>query len=191
MIVNQKELASVLGITSRRIRMLREDGFFPTVENGRGYKLEKCVQEYIEYKVKAEAKTGSSIDVEKEKAEHERLKKEITKLKLRKMKKELHTAADVEMFLSEMLVNFKNRLLSIPNKVAVQVIGENDINRITNLLLDELVGALEELSEYDPEAINKESPSMNNYDDEEENDDDEDDDDIEDVPESEDEISLM
>lgn len=185
MVVNQKELANVLGISSRRVRQLREDGFFPTVENGRGYKLEKCVQEYIEYKVKAEVNMGTSIDKEKEQAEHERLKKEITKLKLRRMKKELHAAADVEMFLSEMLINFKNRLLSIPNKVAIQVMGETDINRIIKLLTEELVGTLEELSEYDPDVINKENPI--DYD--EEDDDYEEDD--EGLPDEKDEVSIL
>lgn len=186
MIVNQKTLANVLGISSRRVRQLREDGFFPTVENGRGYKLETCVQEYIEYKVKAETNTRTLIDKEKEQAEHERLKKEITKLKLRRMKKELHAAADVEMFLSEMLINFKNRLLSIPNKVAVQVMGETDINRIIKLLNDELISTLEELSEYDPDAINRENTI--DYDEEEGEDEEEEDDEF---PDEEDEISIL
>ncbi len=85
--VNQKELATILGITSRRVRQLREEGFFSFAENGKKYSLEKCVQEYIEYKVKAETNSGTSIDVEREKAEHEQIKKNISKLKLRKLKK--------------------------------------------------------------------------------------------------------
>ena len=54
MVVNQKELAQCLGITSRRVRMLREEGLFQSEEKIRGYRLENCVQEYIEYKVNAE-----------------------------------------------------------------------------------------------------------------------------------------
>jgi phage terminase Nu1 subunit (DNA packaging protein) len=189
MIVNQKLLASVLGISSRRVRQLREDGFFFCVENGKGYHLEKCVQEYIEYKVNAEMKKGTSIDKEKEQAEHERVKKEISKLKLRRMKKELHAAADVEMFLSEMLSNFKNRLLAIPNKVAIQIMGESDINRIIKLLTEELIDTLEELSEYNPDAINKESPS-NYYDEDEDEEDDEEEED--DIPDRKaDEVSIL
>jgi len=187
MTVNQKVLSNVLGISSRRVRQLREEGFFFFVDNGKGYHLEKCVQEYIEYKVNAETKRGTSIDKEKEQAEHERVKKEISKLKLRKMKKELHAAADVEMYLSEMLMNFKNRLLSIPNKVAVQVMGETDINRIIKLLTGELIDTLEELSEYDPDTINKERPSE--YGEDEDEDEDEEDDDN--IPEGNDDISLM
>ncbi|AIY81962.1 phage DNA packaging Nu1 family protein [Clostridium botulinum 202F] len=158
--VNQKELANILGITSRRVRQLREEGFFSFAENGKKYSLEKCVQEYIEYKVKAETNMGTSIDREKEQAEHEQIKKNISKLKLRKLKKELHEASDVELFLSEMLINFRNRLLSIPSKVAVQILGEEDINRIIEILQKEMYETLEELSEYNPDKINREK----NYD---------------------------
>lgn len=163
--VNQKQLANILGITDRRVRQLREEGFFSFAEGGKKYNLEKCVQEYIEYKIKTETNRGTSIDVEKEKAEHEQIKKNISKLKLRKLKKELHEASDVELFLSEMLVNFKNRLLSIPNKVAVQVLGEQDINRIISLLNKEMIETLEELSEYDPDKVNQEK-DIYEYDDE-------------------------
>ncbi len=158
--VNQKELANILGITSRRVRQLREEGFFSFTENGKKYSLEKCVQEYIEYKVKAETNTGTSIDREKEQAEHEQIKKNISKLKLRKLKKELHEASDVELFLSEMLINFRNRLVSIPSKIAVQILGEEDINRIIEILQKEMYETLEELSEYNPDKINREK----NYD---------------------------
>ncbi|MDU6040073.1 hypothetical protein ACQPUL_08385 [Clostridium butyricum] len=168
--VNQKQLASILGISARRVRQLREDGFFSFVENGKMYNLEKCVQEYIEYKINSETNKSTSVDVEKEKAEHEQIKKNISKLKLRKLKKELHEAVDVELFLSEMLINFRNRLLSIPSKVAVQVLGEQDINRIISLLNKEMIETLEELSEYDPDKVNREKPS--DYDDEVEEDDD-------------------
>ncbi|CAI3712442.1 Phage DNA packaging protein, Nu1 subunit of terminase [Clostridium neonatale] len=169
--VNQKELGNILGITSRRVRQLREEGFFSFAENGKKYNLEKCVQEYIDYKIKLETK-GISIDVEKEKAEHEMIKKNISKLKLRKLKKELHEASDVEMFLSEMLVNFRNRLLSIPNKLAVQVLGEQDINRIIALMNKEMLETLEELSGYDPDKINREE-NINEDEEEEEDDEDE------------------
>lgn len=163
--VNQKQLANILGITDRRVRQLREEGFFSFAESGKKYNLEKCVQEYIEYKIKTETDRGTSIDVEKEKAEHESIKKNISKLKLRKLKKELHEASNVEMFLNEMLINFRNRLLSIPSKVAVQVLGEQDINRIISLLNKEMIETLEELSEYDPDKVNNEK--YINYEDDE------------------------
>ena len=166
--VNQSELANILGITNRRVRQLKEEGFFQLVENSRKYHLESCVQEYIAYKVKAEMGKGTSEEIDKIKAEHEVVKKDISKLKLRRLRKELHEASDVEFFLSNMLVNFRNKLLSVPSKVAVQIIGEEDVNRITELLKREMVETLEELSEYDPEEINGDDGT---YEDEEESED--------------------
>jgi hypothetical protein len=109
--------------------------------------------------------TGTLVIKEKEQAEHERIKKNISKLKLRKLKKELHEASDVEFFLSEMLINFRNRLLSVPSKIAIHIVGEEDINKITEILNHEMLETLEELSEYDPDAINQEDSG--DYDDEE------------------------
>lgn len=152
--VNQKQLASIIGITDRRVRQLREEGFFSFAENGKKYCLEKCVQEYIEYKVKTEVKSNTSvIDKEKEQAEHERIKKEISKLKLRKMKGELYEAKLIDLYFSDLIVNFRNKLLSIPNKVAISLVGEKDINNIVKILNTEIISSIEELSNYDCSEI--------------------------------------
>lgn len=155
--VNQKTLAAALGISSRQVRNLREQGMFEFVSGTKKYDLTKCVSEYIEFKVKAEIGSGTSIVKEKEQAEHERLKKEITKIKLRKLRKEVHEAADVEAFLNGMLLNFRARLLSVPGKVAPQILGLSDINAIIKILDDEMIQTLEELSEYDPDIVNGEN----------------------------------
>lgn len=153
MIVNQKELAQCLGISSRRVRMLRDEGLFKITQEGRGYNLEKSVQEYIEYKVNAETGRRASISKDEVQAEHEEVKKQISLLKLRKLRRELHETADVEAFLSDMLIRFKNRLLSLPSKLAMQVMGEEDINAVILIIKRELNSVLEELSAYDPEEI--------------------------------------
>ena len=153
MIVNQKELAQCLGISSRRVRQLREEGLFKLSQEGRVYGLEKSIQEYIEYKVNAETGRRASISKEEVQAEHEEVKKQISLLKLRKLRRELHEAADVEAFLSDMLIRFKNRLLSLPSKLAMQVMGEEDINAVILIIKRELNLVLEELSAYDPDEI--------------------------------------
>ena len=57
--VNQKELAAILGISDRRVRQLKNEfGLFSrnTVDGKKtkNYCLEKCVPEYINYKLEAE-----------------------------------------------------------------------------------------------------------------------------------------
>lgn len=163
--VNQKELAAILGITDRRIRQLKNEfGLFSKgMTEGKkvkNYCLEKCVPEYINYKLEAEVQQGTNCIKEKEQAEHEQIKKKISILKLRKLKRELHEADDVEEFLTDMLVNFKNRLLSVPQKVAPLIVSEDDVNVILDVLEKEIFQTLEELSEYDPLKIDKESTSQ-------------------------------
>lgn len=173
--VNQKELAAILGITDRRIRQLKEE--FGLFEKGlhdgkrsKNYSLEKCVPEYINYKLEAEVQRGTNLIKEKEQAEHEQIKKKISILRLRKLRYELHEAGDVEEFLIDMLLRFKNRLLSIPQKVAPLVVSEDDINLIMEKMENEIFEALDELSEYDPLKIDKEpnNCAMSEIEDEEE-----------------------
>lgn len=158
--VNQKTLAAALGISTRQIRYLREQGMFSFIEGKKKYDLTSCVFEYIEFKVKAETGRGTSLDKEKEQAEHESLKKEITKLKLRKLRKEMHEASDVEDFLNAMLSDFRNRLLALPGKIAPLILGEIDINVIIKIINKEVIECLDELSEYDPDKINKEKDGI-------------------------------
>lgn len=168
MVVNQKELAQCLGISTRQVRNLRDEGLFRTVKGNRGYVLETCVQEYINFKVNAEMGRGASRSVERIKADHEAIKKEISALKLRRMRQELHETADVEAFLSDMLVRFKDRLLSLPSKLAMQIAGETDINVLVQVLTRGFNEALGELSGYDPDSIDGER--VDQLDDEEEDD---------------------
>lgn len=174
MIVNQKQLAQCLGISTRQIRNLKTEGMFQTVENGRGYSLELCIQEYINYKINSEVGRSASISKESIQAEHEEIKKQISIMKLRKLRRELHEAADVEAFLSDMLIQFKNRLLSLPPKMAMQVSGEKDVNKIIQVLTDGINESLEELSGYDPDEIDGQEAGT--YDAMYEEDEDEDDD---------------
>ena len=160
MMVNQKELAQCLGISSRQVRNLKKDGMFQCVDGQKGYQLETCIQEYITFKVNAEMGHGASVSKESVRAEHEEIKKQISILKLRKLRGELHEAADVEAFLSDMLIHFKNRLLSLPPKLAMQISGEKDINRIIGILTVGIHESLEELSEYDPEAVDRQEAGI-------------------------------
>lgn len=165
MVVNQKELAQCLGLSTRQVRNLKEEGMFQTVNKNRGYVLETCVQEYINFKVNAE--TGRGASIEKVKADHEAIKKEISALKLRRLRRELHEAADVEAFLADMLTRFKNRLLSLPAKLAMQIAGEKDANAVIQALDKGFREALDELSEYDPDQIDGDSANEIEAEDEE------------------------
>lgn len=167
-VVNQKELSQCLGISTRQIRNLKSEGLFQTETNSRGYSLEKCVQEYINFKINAEMGRRTNIKKEEVQAEHEEIKKQISVLKLRKLRRELHEASDVEAFLTDMLTSFRNRLLSLPPKLAMQLSGINDLNDMIKAIKTELENTLEELSQYDPDEIDGVNPGDIDADEQEE-----------------------
>ena len=170
--VSQKQLSQCLGISTRRIRQLREEGVFQR-KDGRatGYNLERCVQEYIDYKVNAEMGRSASISKEEVQAQHEEVKKQISLLKLRKMRRELHEAADVVSFLSDMLLKFRNRMLAVSPRVAMKAVGETDLSRLTEIIQKEMLFTLEDLSEYDPDEIDGTQEGLYDIEDEEERED--------------------
>ena len=146
MVVNQQELARCLGLTARQIRNLRKDyGMFPNDDNKK-YSLEECIQEYIRFKIEEETGRRSNISKEKVSAEHEEVKKQISLLKLKKLKAELHLAKDVERYLTGMLLAFKAKLEGLPTKMAMQVAGMTDVNEIINTLSKSVREALDEVS---------------------------------------------
>ncbi len=157
--VNQKELAAALGISARQVRNLRnEQGMFPFIPGTKKYNLTACNVEYIKFKVEEETGRGTNTSKEKEAAEHERYKKELTLEKLRAVRKQTHKAKDVEEFLNNMLTNFRSHILAVPAKVAPLVLNESDVNVIVKTLEDEMYAVLDELCEYDPDAVNGNVP---------------------------------
>lgn len=151
--VTQKMLAECLGISPRQVRNLKTNGLFQLKTGEKKYNLEKCIQEYIQYKVNDETGRRSIIDKEKVSAEHEEVKREISLLKLRKLRRELHESADVESYLMNMILAFRSRLEALPQKAAMQVAGIKDINEIIDILRKNVNNALDALSKYDPDEI--------------------------------------
>lgn len=154
--VSASVLGNLFGVTDRRIRQMAEEGILERAAKGR-YKLVDSLKNYIlTLKLSAEG-TGidnpdGEIDINEEKALHERVKRHISELKLRTMKGELHKSADVERVMTDMLAAFRTRILSIPSKVA-PVLEFRDANDIKERLLAECTEALSELKDYDPKAF--------------------------------------
>lgn len=151
--VTQKDLAACLGLSSRQVRNLRQQGLFQLPEGVKKYRLEACVQEYIRFKVTDETGRKGAVSTERVKAEHEVIKKDISVLKLRKLRRETHEAAAVEHYLTNMLTAFRGRILLMPAKVAIKIIGETDVNKVISIIEAACNEALAELSEYDPDEI--------------------------------------
>lgn len=152
--VNSAALEKIIGVSDRRIRQLAEENIIIRAAKGR-YRLMDSITNYIlTLKVAMEANDTKSpdgeIDLEEEKAIHERVKRHISELKLQTMKGELHKSGDVERVMTDMLVSVKARLLSMPTKLAPILVSRNDIDFIRKTINREVLDALNELKDYNP-----------------------------------------
>ncbi|MCD8204708.1 MAG: hypothetical protein LUC16_02655 [Coprobacillus sp.] len=167
MIVNQKTLAQCLGLSLRQIQRLQTDGIIHRDKAENGYHLEECVRQYIDYKVNSETGRGDGFSKEKMQAEHEKVKMDISKLKLRRMRKEVLEASSVERYWSDAVIRIRNKVMALPSKIVMATIGDDAAHAIetaTKLCED----ALDDLADYDPELLDSDIDYDDEPDDEDE-----------------------
>lgn len=152
-------LGSIVGKTPQWIRQLTRDGVLTQSSRGK-YFLGQAVQAYIEHAAGGKEDDGRPRYID-EKTEHERIKKEKAALELAQMRGELHAAEDVEAVMSDMLAAFRQKILSIPTRLAPQITGIEEINVIKGHLTRAMNDALSELSDYDPEKFKDTSKRAN------------------------------
>lgn len=153
MVVSSKTLETLFGVSDRTIRYLAEEGIVERDSHGK-YKFMTSVKSYITaLKIAGDKKTvevdGETLDLDAEKAIHERLKRQITEIKLQLIQGKVHKAEDIEAVMTDMLLRFKSKLEGMPSKLARKLEGENKVD-IQRILEEEIRDALTELSEYSP-----------------------------------------
>lgn len=146
-------LGGILGVSERRVRGLAQEGIFVKASQGR-YKLKESMHNYVlNLRVANDAgkitqsDLEDDLDLNNEKAKHERIKRHMSELKLALMKGEVHKSADVEAVMIDMLMKFKTKLLATPSKLTPQLVNR-DKAYILDLLTEEIEQILQELSGY-------------------------------------------
>ncbi len=91
-------------------------------------------------------------DLFKEKAIHERVKRQISELKLAREEGRLYEATTVEAVMIEQLVGLRTHLLSLGAKLGAQLEGKSRAE-IASVIDREVEERLSELSEYKPELF--------------------------------------
>ena len=155
--VNSAALEKIIGVSDRRIRQLAEENIIIRAAKGR-YKLMDSITNYIlTLKVQMVANNAESvdgeIDLEEEKAIHERVKRHISELKLQTMRGELHKSEDVERVMMDMLASVRAKLLSMPTKLAPILVSRSEIDFVRNTISREVMEALNELKDYNPKEF--------------------------------------
>lgn len=137
-----KAVAQWLGLTERRIRQMRDAGIIRETKPGL-YDMKPTVQAYLAYL------RNNMGDLNQQRAELTKTKKELAKLELDERKGDLHRTEDIEQALTTMLMNFRTKVMSMPAKLAKTLAGMSDNAEIYDLLKKETDEALDELSDYD------------------------------------------
>jgi len=165
-VVTTAEISEILGVSKRRIQQFADEGALVRLNRGY-YDLPASITKFIEYQV-AKNIPSDEIDKDVEQALWTRAKKEKTQLEVQIIKGELHRSEDVKRIMNDMLMAFRQRSLSLPTKVAPQLIMVEDIQAIKDILKISVIELLTELKDYDPAVFYEISKDKMFLDDEEE-----------------------
>ena len=153
-----KVIGELIGVGDSMVRHLADEGIIKRNSHGRYLLLESVKNYILTLKV---SKAGESIktdfdkdslDLNHEKAVNEHWKSLITEIKLQLIKGQVHKSEDVERVMSDMFLNFKNKMLALPHKLAIKL-ENRERQEIQERLREEIASALSELADYTPEAF--------------------------------------
>ena len=169
---NSTEVASLTGLTIRRIQQLTQDGTIPT--EGKGvYNLSQAVQAYIRF-MTSENLTPEEKKIETRRREAETLLKEskarIAHAQAEEIDGKMHRSEDVQAFVSDLVFFVKQELLSLPGRVATDVAISSSAEECSAIIRSVVREVSLELShyEYDPERYAERVRERMNWSEEEE-----------------------
>lgn len=151
--VSAKVLGKIIGVSDRRIRQLANEGILTKASSGR-YILQDSLHSYIlnlrvaNDNTRMQTDLEDELDLKTEQAMHERIKRHMSELKYALMKGTTHRSEDVEAVMTNMLTNFKTKLINLPSKLTPLLVDRSDKGYILDLLTRECYEVLNELSNY-------------------------------------------
>lgn len=142
-----KAVARFMDISERRVRQLRDEKVIAEVRPGL-YDLIDANHRYINYLRKRNPESEDVIDYNTERAKLVRAKRKSEEYELQLKEQRLHASEDIEVVMTDMLANFKARLMAIPSKLAPVLCKKTDRAEIFRLLKEHIDEALLELSDF-------------------------------------------
>ena len=149
----QTEMARALGISQQRVSQMLKEDIMVRDKSGAVLVIESLKNFYNLRTL--DGGDGEELNLNVEKAKHERTKREIAELKLAMMERKAYSARTVELVLTEMLSNLRTQLLGLPSKLAPQL-EKKKKEKIYEVMTKEIEEKLAELSEYTPEMFTSE-----------------------------------
>lgn len=151
--VTPGELALVLGMTARNVRVLAEDGILEK-KNGK-YNLCESVQAYCKTKLsRLPCESDAEIDRAKRTADaqYKAAKATIAELEAKELEGKMHRSEDVEAITSDMVFTIRSILMALPGRLAVDVAEVNTATECSEIIKKGIYEAMRELArhQYDP-----------------------------------------
>ncbi|MBU5438302.1 hypothetical protein KQI42_09795 [Tissierella sp. MSJ-40] len=144
-----RAIARFLDITERRVRQLRDEKIIEEYPNSNGlYELLPTVHSYINYLRKGNPESEEAINYNAERAKLVRAKRLNEEFELKIKENQLHNSEDIERVMTDMLINFKSRLMAIPSKLSPVLSKKTDKTEIFKILKEYIDEALNELSDF-------------------------------------------
>ena len=141
-------VARRLDMTERNVRLLRDKGVLTEYKPGL-YDLPTVTVQYINFLRQKNPEAEDKVDYNTERAKLVRAKRESEELELQVRKNELHTTEDIEKALTDVLVNFRTKLMAIPAKLSPIMAKKKDQTEIFKLMKAAIDETLEELADFD------------------------------------------
>ena len=151
--ITRKQLAELLGLSTRRISQLAKAGIFKNVSRGK-YDLKQVVQAYVDYRIEVEQKRNlgnEDISLTDAKKRREIIEAELKLLQLKEKRGELIEREKVVRIATEIVTNTKSRFLAMPSKIAPLLIGIKSIKKIKVILEKEIYNILNDLAKLGDE----------------------------------------
>lgn len=148
--VGATELATVLGLTARRIQQMAQDGTFVTVSRGQ-YLLCDNVQRYINFLSKP------SVDEEDAKMEKAKriseaqikaAKATVAKLEADELKGKMHRSEDVAAMTEDLIFTIRGAMNALPGRLAVDVAAVSTAAEAAEIIRREIYKIMGELASY-------------------------------------------
>ena len=149
--VSAPEAAAFLKLPERSFYRLVETGIIPKAGDGE-YILGDVVEAYWRNQFDSEGFTAARTRLVTAQAE-------LAEAELAEQRGELHRASAVMKVWADNVSNAKTRLLSIPVKIAPELVGQ-DLLTMQNKLKDAIYEALKELADYDGRRITSTAVAM-------------------------------
>lgn len=157
-LIGGNELAKLLGVSSRNIRNLANDGELSCTVQGKNRKYDPAVavREYIDYEKRKSAgkhtdKNAAEIELEKMKADLDwkRARADMAELELEELRGNMHSSLDVADMTADLIMTVKALLLALPGQLAVDLAETSNAGEASEILRRASNDMLVEISKYE------------------------------------------